>query len=231
MLDTRRKIVGGVAGLVALAAVVYGVVQVLRPNDPYEGLTLWRETQIDDATRATLEQRMATTRAGIAAAEAAGQDPDTTLWLSLADDAYIMGDLVTAREAYEEALNDNSMNPAVWNSYANVTNRMGDLEPAERAYLQAANIAPVTQYYMDYVAFLKKHYPERDNEVKTVLEYAIDQLGRNETLMVGLAEWYEEHGDCQRAIDHYKVAQSLNPANEGIAQKIQDVRTTCVQTE
>lgn len=227
MNDIRRKwILGGVAA-VAVAALAFGMYLLwLAPKDPYAGLVTKWDIEMDEATRELLEQRIAITKASITLAKQSGQEPATDLYLSLAQDAYSYGDLAISREAFEAALNDNSLNVAVWNAYANTLLRMEDYEAAERAYLQAIALGGTSEYYMDYVRFLKR-FPERDAEVKTVLEYMIKEFERNAEIMVALAEWYYGHDDCARAIDHLEVADDLNPGNKGIADKLAAYRAAC----
>ncbi|MBI1907960.1 tetratricopeptide repeat protein [Candidatus Uhrbacteria bacterium] len=232
MTDTRRKVLLGVAGVVVAAALAVGGYLLWQKNaDPYAGMTLWRETQIDDATRALLEQRIATTEASIAVQEAEDGAAEADLYLSLANDAHILGDLVKTREALEKLLNENPIMHAAWNMYGNVLSRMGDLEPAEKAYLEAIEINPSAEYYMDFVTFLDKYYPERDEEMLLTLEHAVAVLGQRSEFMVALAEWYRSHSECAKAIDHYKVAQTLSPENTAIADDLAATRATCVEAE
>ena len=69
-------------------------------------------------TRAVLEQRIATTNASIAAKTSAGETVLIDLYQSLAFDAYVLGDLVTARESYEYVVNANPLYYIGWNAYA-----------------------------------------------------------------------------------------------------------------
>lgn len=229
MIDTRRKVLFGIAGLAVAAVLAVGGYLLFQKNaDPYAGLTLWRETQIDDATRVLLEQRVATTRASIASQQTGESTEMTGLYLALANDTYILGDLVSAREALEEVLNRNPLMHVAWNSYGNVLARMEDIVPAENAYLQAIEISPSADYYLGYVRFLQKYYPERDSEVLTVLEHGVSLVGQQPELMVALAEWHAKQGNCDKAISHYKVAVTLAPENTAIADDLAMVRTTCV---
>lgn len=228
MIDIRRKWLWGIVAVLVAAALVYAAYLLwLAPKDPYAGLSTRWDVSLDDATRTLLEQRIATTQAAIALAEQSGSEVETDLYLSLAQDAYAIGDLVTSREALVIALNDNTLNVAVWNTYGNVLEKMNDLALAEHAYQRAIELGAPSEYYMDYVDFLREHYPERDEEAKTVLEYMITSFGRTQGIMVALAEWYYDHGDCDRAIDHLKVAQTLSQNNEGIAAKLAAYRASC----
>lgn len=232
MFDTRRKMVWGIAGLALVAVLaVGGYVWFRETADPYEGLTVWRETQMDDATRELLQQRMAVTQASIAAEEAEDGEADTNLYISLANDAYVLGDLVMARELIEEVLNRDPLRYTVWNTYGNVLAQMGDITLAEDAYLEAIEIQPLVEYYMDLVTLLQVHYPERDDDVLRTLEHGVATLGQQTEFMVALGDWYAAHGECQAAEDHYKVAMTLSPESTSIAEDYRDVRATCVNAE
>lgn len=232
MFDSRQKKVWGIAGLVLVVVLaVSGYVWSRENADPYEGLTLWRETQMDDATRELLTQRIAVTEASIAAEVAEDGTADADLYSALASDAYILGDLVKAREALEKLLNEDALRYTAWNSYGTVLEQMGDLKLAEEAYLEAIDIQPIAEYYMDIVRMLQVHYPERDEDVRMTFEHAIARLGQQTEFMVGLGEWYAAHGECRAAEDHYKVAMTLSPENTSIADDYATVRATCVNTQ
>ena len=229
MRDIRRTAIWAVCGVVLAVVLVVGGVKLFGANDPYTGLTLWRETQIPEETRIILEQRIATTNASIAAKLSAGEDVSNDLYESLAYDAYVLGDLVTARESYERVVNANPLYYIGWNAYANTLEAMGDYDDAERAYRQALSLAPdVDTYYTDLTDLLTTRFTGRDEEVLALLQQGVDMLGQRLTFMIALAEWYTTHGDCDRAIAHYKVVASLNPAvAESVNVKIADIRATC----
>lgn len=215
--------------MVVVVLLVLGARHLIVTRDPYAGLTLLRETQIPDATREMLTQRIGTTRAAIEAKHAANEDVDNGLYESLAYDAYTLGDLVTARETYETLLNLNPLYYVGWNSYGNVLAAMGDNAKAESAYRQALTLAPdVKDYYLDLAKFITRAYPDRSEEVRTILESGVTALGQTQEFMSALAEWYLAHGDCERAIAHYKVVATLNPAvAEDVEVKIAAARAAC----
>lgn len=220
----------GICGLVILAVLAVAGVRYWRVvTDPYAGLTLTRETSLDDATRNLLTSRMTTTRASIAAKEAAGETVETSLYESLAIDSYLVGDLVTARENYEIVLNASPMYAVAWNSYGNVLDAMGDYDAAARAYELAIEFAStIDEYYVDYARFLDKRYDGKDEEQRIVLEQGVKVAGQTTSLMNALAEWYTAHGDCTRAIAHYEVVRTLNPAvSASVDTKIAKARVEC----
>ncbi len=231
MHDIRRIVLWGLCGAVVLGLLIAGgVYQYQKSHTPNAGLTLWRETQMDDATRSLFSQRLATTQAAIAAKQSAGEVIETDLYASLAFDAYVLGDLAVARAAYEHMLNENSLYSVAWNEYAKVLDDMGDYQGAESAFLQAIETGKLEQYYISYVEFLQHRFPERDEAVKIVLEQGVIAVGQKQLLMVHLGDWYAEHGDCDRAIAHFNVAKTLNPAaKESIEQKIAEAREICAQ--
>lgn len=229
MHDIRKKAIWVGCGVIVATLLVVGGLRVIALRNPYGGLTLVRETQMPDATRDMLTQRIATTRAAIAARIDADEEIDSDLYGSLAYDSYTIGDLVTARETYEIILNNNPMYYVGWNAYANVLSAMGDDANAESAYRQALTLAPdVADYYLDLAMFIDARYADRDDEVRAILEQGVAVLGQKQQFMSALAEWYLAHGDCTRAIAHYKVVQTLNPAvAEQIDAKIAEARTAC----
>lgn len=231
MRDIRRMSIWAGCGLVVVALLVWGGMQLWSAQNPYAGLTLWRETQIPDETRQMLEQRVATTEASIAAKLSAGETVSNDLYESLAFDAYVLGDLVRARENYEYIVNANPLYYIGWNAYAKTLEAMGDYDNAERAYRQALSLAmDVETYYTDLADLLTTRFTGRDEEARAVLELGVATLGQKQAFMNALAEWYVAHGDCDRAIAHYKVVATLNPATlESVNAKIAAARVTCAE--
>lgn len=228
-LETRRQFIFGIALLVFVGALVYA--GFANSNAwKYQGLTLQSDVEMDEETRNILETRIATTQAAIDA-QRGSDDIDLNLYTNLAFDAILMGDLVLARETYEEYFERNAINYIAWNNYANVLRDMGDTEKAEEAYRKAVELGGMEEYYSDLIDHIRKNDPdgEREDEVKALLEQDVEENGQSSWSMVMLAQWYMDHDDCERALDHYEVAVSLLPDNETLVQEYEDAKDTCAQ--
>ena len=108
---------------------------------------------------------------------------------------------------------------------------MEDWDKAEEAYRAAVDLSPMEEFYMDLVRVISKD-SERADEVKEILEEAVEVLGQTRSLMVNLAEWYWEQGDCERAIAHFNVAKTLAESDslvDAVQADIDEVEETCVQ--
>ena len=227
-----------VAALIALVAITQPK-QEIEPFNKYEGLVTIREIEMDDETRKLLLGRIAETQAQIDAhlngegldEEGNAEELDLDLYLSLASDYYLMGDLVNAREALEKQLDGNPMHFGAWNSYGEVLRLMEDYDNAKFAFKKAIDVSNggTEEVIRDYILLLEKYYPGSDDEVFEMLEFGVKTRGQTPWLMVKLAEWYFEHDDCQRSEAHYKVAIALSPANESIQQDYQTVKRLCAE--
>lgn len=230
MTLSRQQIIGFIGGVVVIALAGYGAVLVARPADPYAGLVLTREVDVDEATREYFEERMQTTLAAIQAAETAGQTVDPNLFLSASADAYALGDLVTAREMLEKQLEVNPINYVAWNNYAFVLDDMGDLVKAEDAYQKTIEVEHgIQKYYADYADFLLAHFPERRDELKALYEDDLARRGQTVWNMLKLGDWYATEGECTKAIDHYKAASALEPTNQTIKDDLATLKQTCTK--
>ncbi|MFA6522259.1 MAG: hypothetical protein WCT24_01540 [Patescibacteria group bacterium] len=237
-LKNRRFVAYGI--VVAVLVAVIGFVVFMQVSDSpkwqYRGLTLTQEIQMDDAMRTLLEGRLATEKAALAsqikAAGGSNEDPDQVDWFlyeQIASDYYMLGDLVGAREAYEDYFKLNAINYVAWNNYANVLELMGDRENAEYAFKQAFTIEPMEEFYRDYIEYIKLDNEDgaRDEEILNTLLDGVSRAGQTSWFMVELAVYYLAHGDCQNALDHYDVAKSLDPENETLVGDIAAARAQC----
>jgi tetratricopeptide (TPR) repeat protein len=229
MRISRYQTIAILAFIIVLASIAYvASFQLSSQKAKYRGLITSKQVDLDESTRAYFEQRLASTQAAIAAKQQAGEDVDLNLYLSAASDAFTLGEFVTAREMLEIQLEGNSLNHVAWNNYALILSQMGDLELATNAYKKAVELSPDYQkYWSDYADFLMQHYPDQTEDLKIWYEASIAQLGQTNWNMVGLANVYTEAGDCDRALDHYDVAVSLNPENQALKDDRAALRATC----
>lgn len=224
---SRTRIVGGVVALAVILLAVYGVCAFMKESKNHDLVTSV-DSGLDEATLTIFTKRITETKAAIAAQEQAGAEVDLDLYLSLANDAYTIGDLVTAKEALEAELKANPINYTAQNSYGTVLEAMHDYDGALVAYKAAvASGAKVEEYYRDELELLKTQFPDRRDEMKAVIELSIAERGQTSWSMVELGKWYKEAGDCAQAIEHYEVAVSLAPENKTIASDLSELRKTC----
>ncbi len=230
---TRKQGVLVISGVVVLLVAAYGLWQFWpRLTNPYYGLTTTITVQMDDATRALVMQKIATAEASIAAAEQSGADVDELLYFVIAENKYLLGDLVASREMYEKVLDQSSNSYVAWNAYANVLVMMKDFEPAEGAFKQALSLMHSEEYYRDYIEFLQTYYPERTTEVKTLLDEAYAKFGQTPWTMISLGNWYFADGKCDQGKAHYSVAATLAPeTGDAIEQERDERYDACVLQE
>ena len=116
--------------LAAIVIVVAGYL-LFQATNPYYGLVTEIEVQSDEGTVELLQTQLDQSMAAINAAIEIGETPDLDLYILAATNAYYLGDLVQAREIYEDYLEYNSINTAAINSYANILYKMEDWDLAE----------------------------------------------------------------------------------------------------
>ncbi|MBU0614044.1 hypothetical protein KJ766_02025, partial [Patescibacteria group bacterium] len=71
----RRSIVLGIGGVVLAILIVLVAVNGGVKKDPYKGLTLIREIQMDDETKQMIEDRITVSQAALKAQQKASSDP------------------------------------------------------------------------------------------------------------------------------------------------------------
>jgi tetratricopeptide (TPR) repeat protein len=229
---SRQQIIGIIVAGVIAALGGYGLWLATHTNDPYKGLVLERPIEIDEATREYLEQRLATTLAAIAAAEKAGTEVELNLYLSASSDAYMLGDLVTAREMLENQIAGNPINYVGWNNYALVLVAMEDYDGAEDAFVKTLEIETgVEKYYHDYAEFLLNVRPEKRDQLKALYEDDLARRGQTVWNMTGLGDWYAVANECVKAVDHYEVAVVLDPKTQALKDDLTSLKQTCVNQD
>lgn len=226
--ETRRQIVFGIACLVLALAVVYAGTS--SPRAKYRGLVLQQDIQMDEEVRSVLDTRIATSKAAIKA-QKGSSDLNLDLYENLAFDAILRGDLVLARETYEEYFQYNAINYTAWNNYAKVLRDMGDNKKAEDAFKKAIELSPSEGYYNDLIEHIRRTQKdeEREDEIFDLLKKGVTDVGQTPFFMVELSRWYMANDDCQNALDHLQVAKTLIPDNESLTREIGEVQAQCAQ--
>ncbi len=181
--------------------------------DPYNGLVTSIDVQMDEATRALVQQRVATAEASLAAQEESGTEIDTALYVTIAENEKMLGDLVSSRLMYETYLRTNDSSYLVWNSYAKLLELMKDFPAAEDAFKKSLSIVAIEGSYQDYAEFLRTHYPDRIADEKAILDEAFVSFHQTPWLMIALGDWFFKTGECDQGKAHYDVAVSLSPDN------------------
>ncbi|HAL50386.1 MAG: hypothetical protein UU40_C0003G0059 [Candidatus Uhrbacteria bacterium GW2011_GWD2_41_121] len=218
--------------LAAIVIIVAGGYWLFQSTNPYYGLVTHMEVQSDPETVTTLQQQLAQSLSSITASKKADERPDLNLYEIAGTDAYYLGDLVQAREIYEEYFTYNSINPAAWNTYGNIVYMMEDWDKAEEAFRTALELSPMEEFYRDVIKVIERD-ETRGLEVEDLLLDYIDTIGQTQWVMVQLGEYYADHGQCQKSLDHYNVALTLAKNESGpvesIEQDMQVVEDTCIE--
>lgn len=229
---SRKQVVIGVSILVVLLAAGYVFWQKegRRFTDPNYGLVTSIAVQMEDSTRTLLQQRLATAQASLATQKSTGADIDKQLYLVIAENEKMLGDLVASREMYEAYLDLVPTSYVAWNSYAALLELMRDYSNAERGYKKTLEILKTEEYFRSYVEFLKLHYPDRRDDVKALLDDAYKTLLQTPWTMIALGDWFFETGDCDQGKAHYDVAIALSPEDSvNLKKDQQELLSVCEQ--
>ncbi|MEK7632538.1 MAG: hypothetical protein AAB473_01985 [Patescibacteria group bacterium] len=227
---TRKQVVLGVSILVVLlvAGYVFWQKEGRKLVDPYYGLVTSIDVQMEDSTRVLLQQRLATAQASLSSQISSGADVDKQLYLVIAENEKMLGDLVASRKMYETYLDVMPTSYVAWNSYAVLLEMMKDYPMAETGYKKSLELLKTEEYYRDYVEFLKLHYPDRRDDVKVLLDDAYKNLLQTPWTMTALGDWFFETGDCDQGKAHYDVAISITSQDTAtLKQDQQEKLATC----
>lgn len=216
----RSALLMAIAVLVAVGIFWYSET-IHEPAKPVE-LVLTVDRGMDEATRAQFESRIQAELDAMAADPAAAEDISQILSLGIL--YYTVGDLGAAKAEFEKILARFPNDAPAHENLGQTLLEMGDGAGAEAHWRTALAISPYEQTYLKLVDYLYEFHPERVNEIQGILEDAIANLGQSANLLVKLGGWYEQDGQYDRALSHYKVAKQLEPDNESIDKLIEDLR-------
>ncbi len=227
LLNSPKNIAFAIALLIIIGGLGYSYYQS-KPAEPV--LIDQLEVEMDPAIRQTFVQRIELTKAALAAQEASGNQAETTLYINLASDYVMIGNLKEAADVYAHYTSEvNQIDYTAWNNYADVAEQRGDFLVAEQAYLKAIELLPdYEEYHRDYVTFLQAHFSgTRGQDIKEALEDSITRAGQSGWSLVNLAQWYLADGDCTEALAHYKVALQITPDNTALQDEIAEAKDQC----
>lgn len=227
LLSSRKNLLFVIALLVVIGFLGYQY-WPLRPaaTELIESISI----EMDPAIRQTFLQRIEVTKAAIDSQKAAGGKVDMPLYMNLATDYQMIGELKLAADVYRDyTTNVNTIDYVAWNNLGDVLEQMQDYLGAEQAYLKAIELLPdYEEYYRDYVYFLENHFAAtRSEDIRQWLEQSVANAGQSSWSMISLAEWYLNSGDCDQALAHYKIASQINPDNTAIQDEYADARAQC----
>ncbi len=187
----------------------------------------WVDRGLSDNVKAEFELRIATLEAAIAS----NPERDISQLLQLGNLKYAYGDLSSAKEQYENILSTHPKDAPALENLGQALREMGDYQGALDRWRAALNVSPYEVTYLKLADLLDEYFPERQDEIQTLLEEAIATLGQTPGLLKRLGEWYAVNEKYNEAISHYKVAGRLDPDDETIDELIDEVRAAKAQAE
>ena len=153
-----------------------------------------------------------------------GEEPSLGDLLELGNAYNTVGQLAQAKEMYGQILTRSSTDVPALENLGTTLYLMEDYYGAEETWLLAAELSGSEPHILKLVTLINEHIPEHKAQVKTILELAIDQLGQTPGFLAALGEWYYEQGEFERAVSHYRVALQIDPDNEILARRLEEIR-------
>jgi len=173
--------------------------------------------------RAVLEQKISDLENSLATDEELAKD--LSQWLVLGNMKYQLGDLAGAKEIYEtKILRDHPDDAAALENLGQTLYEMRDYAGAELKWRAAISVNPWEITYLKLTNLIEEKFPARQSEIQGILEEAIANLGQTTGLLKELGMWFENDGQYELALAHYKVAKQLTPDDSGIDELIAGVR-------
>ncbi|MBU0646237.1 tetratricopeptide repeat protein [Patescibacteria group bacterium] len=224
MNKSRTRFLITLIAVIVIAAVGYFWWQQSQIN-PYgqREIVTWVDRGLDDDVKQYFLDEIETQKQALTDSEAAGQ-ADISIILQLGNLYYQMGELATSIEYYDRILKDHSTDAPALENKGQSLYEMGDFAGAEQNWLKALES---NQYELTYIRLAKiynEDLPERQAEVKDLMETAIVNLGQQKSLLLILGHWYRDNGYVDEAISHYEIVLKLDPGNKDVQKEIDRLR-------
>lgn len=187
------------------------------------------QVELTDDLRKTYEQRLSDAKAMIESQK--DKDRDWQAYWHAGVAAQNLGKYGEAEKYYTAFTKHFPSDHKVLANYANLLGKTGRYKEAEAIYVKLLSESLVEEDLRDYIDILKVQNTDgsRDADIVAALENAITSFGQTPYIMQTLADWYEAHGQCTLAIDHYKVLMSIVSADrkDQIQSDMDRVQATC----
>jgi len=182
-------------------------------------------TWVDRGMDSELAERYALEIAELEAAiTEQGDDPDLADLLQLGNKYYAIVELGKAKETYGKILLISPTDVPTLENLGTTLVEMEDYYGAEEAWVLATELAGNESHVLRLADLIDYYIPEHKDRVGPMLQLAIQELGQSPGLLARLGEWYYEQGDYERAASHYDVAIDLDPEDQSLKDRVEEIR-------
>lgn len=138
---------------------------------------------------------------------------DYSLYVGIAQAYESLGDGEKAREYLEKALAiDSEKTGLAWHNLGALFSRLGAYNTARLAYARAVEAQPhIDAYHLAYIQFLMSHFGGDRELVDAAISGAETQFQGSPAILQIKAQWLEQSGRIQEAIDALRAMQKAMP--------------------
>lgn len=191
------------------------------PEESEQEFVTYVDRGIDQENLDRLNQEIAELEASLAEQ---GDSPDLSNMLQLGNKYYAIGELGKAKKVYGEILLISPTDVPTLENLGTTLVEMEDYYGAEEAWILATELAGNESHVIRLANLIDEYIPEHKDRIGPMLKLAIEQLGQTPGLLARLGEWYYEQGDYERAVSHYEVAIDIDPEDESLQTRLEEIR-------
>jgi len=221
-------VIGGIVILAVVGLIAWRQGGILGGTG--KDLILFVDRGLSEKDKATFERQLADKQKEVDELAAKGERNLTKI-LQLGNLFYTVGNLEKSAEQYRDILSTNPQDPAALENLGQSLYEMRDFEGAAVSWQKAIDASPYEVTYIRLADLLIEKFPERNADVKLVLEHAFANIGQTYGIMIHLGDWYARNNQFDRAISHYEVALQLNPNNDEARKTMQEYRVKMVEAQ
>jgi tetratricopeptide (TPR) repeat protein len=144
-----------------------------------------------------------------------------TAYMQIGAQYYGLGELAKARDYYQQALAQTPGNYNGWVALYTVTLEQGDNQTAKQAILKAAELKPNDpDIWQKYIIMMQERFGAGKEELAGMYKEALAKTNNHIDMIIAYAQFLEQQGDKQGALEQWQQAVALHPDNSAYQQEL-----------